>query len=132
MSTTISDIDDLQRISVQRPVYTKCSLQEAYTFNDDYKLEDDAFIHNTRRCLTKNLKINRSCMRNFLFDLFPIIKWIPKYDFRKDVFKDLIAGLTVGVIQVRIIFILFSWFEIYIFLIKYFKKKSWTAKKSKL
>jgi hypothetical protein len=103
MSTPISEISD-QRISLDRPVYNKCSLREAYTFNEDYILEDDAFIQNTKRFVIKNIRVNRNCMKNFLFDLFPIIKWLPRYDIRTDVFKDLIAGLTVGVIQVRILF----------------------------
>ena len=98
-------------IQFERPVYTQNSLKHKYAFSSDHhKLavqEDNEIFKNTKHYLIKHFKPNRSCMLNFLFDLFPIIKWIPKYDVRKDVFKDLIAGLTVGVIQVSGSFFLF-------------------------
>lgn len=34
------------------------------------------------------------------FSLFPILLWLPKYDYRKWLLSDLVSGFTVGMVQV--------------------------------
>lgn len=36
----------------------------------------------------------------FLFNLFPILDWLPKYDWESDLTADIIGGITVGVLQI--------------------------------
>uniref|UniRef100_A0A1I7UBW2 STAS domain-containing protein n=1 Tax=Caenorhabditis tropicalis TaxID=1561998 RepID=A0A1I7UBW2_9PELO len=36
----------------------------------------------------------------FLFNLFPILDWLPKYQWKSDLTADIIGGITVGVLQI--------------------------------
>ncbi|KAF1751573.1 hypothetical protein GCK72_018127 [Caenorhabditis remanei] len=36
----------------------------------------------------------------FIFDLIPILKWLPEYNWKSDLTKDFIGGITVGVMQI--------------------------------
>ncbi|CAB3398583.1 unnamed protein product [Caenorhabditis bovis] len=38
--------------------------------------------------------------RKFIFDLIPILKWLPEYDWKSNFLSDLIGGLTVGIMHV--------------------------------
>jgi MFS superfamily sulfate permease-like transporter len=39
-------------------------------------------------------------MKNFVQDRIPFIKWIRAYKIKESLVKDIIAGLTIGVIQI--------------------------------
>uniref|UniRef100_A0A914YD93 SLC26A/SulP transporter domain-containing protein n=1 Tax=Panagrolaimus superbus TaxID=310955 RepID=A0A914YD93_9BILA len=38
--------------------------------------------------------------KNKIYGTIPILEWLPKYDFKKCFFRDLIGGLTVGIMHV--------------------------------
>ena len=87
------------RISVDRPVHNRISFKEAYTFKDETHMDDDEIVRKAKSYLVKNLKPSKTCMKIFFFNLFPILKWLPKYEIKHDTVKDLLAGLTVGSIR---------------------------------
>lgn len=37
---------------------------------------------------------------NILLSIFPILSWLPKYDLKRDLISDIIAGFTVGVMHI--------------------------------
>ncbi len=37
---------------------------------------------------------------NGLFGFVPIFSWLPKYNFRRDILNDIIAGLTIGIMHI--------------------------------
>ncbi|XP_055373720.1 sodium-independent sulfate anion transporter [Condylostylus longicornis] len=41
-------------------------------------------------------KVEKTCSKQFFYDKFPIIKWLPKYKIISDGTMDFVAGLTVG------------------------------------
>jgi solute carrier family 26, other len=95
--------DDLNNIISSfnnRPIYNETILKEKYSFDDDYKLDEDEIFENTKNYLKKHYKPTQTCMRNYFVGRFPILKWITKYDIKHDILKDLVAGLTVGIIQI--------------------------------
>ena len=47
----------------------------------------------------KKLKTTIKCDKQIIFNIFPILKWLPKYK-KTDLVSDIIAGLTVGVMHI--------------------------------
>lgn len=41
-----------------------------------------------------------ACFKEFLLNLFPIFRWLPDYEWRKNLTSDVIGGVTVGVLHV--------------------------------
>jgi len=39
-------------------------------------------------------------MKLFLLDRIPFFSWLPKYNIKENLLKDVVAGLTIGVIQI--------------------------------
>lgn len=37
---------------------------------------------------------------NLLLSIFPIFQWLPKYNWRSDFSKDVVSGLTVGILHI--------------------------------
>lgn len=82
----ISDVDHPNVLKVERPYY------EQHQFNN--ALYYDNSKHKKAICSNplekfKPLKI--------LLSMFPILSWLPKYDFKRDLLSDIISGFTVGV-----------------------------------
>lgn len=50
--------------------------------------------------VAKRLKETVKCSSSTLTNFLPILKWLPKYSFRRDFTGDLIAGLTVAVMHI--------------------------------
>jgi hypothetical protein len=53
-----------------------------------------------KRYLKKYYKPSVPCMKNYLLERFPFFAWIPQYDYKENLLKDVIAGLTIGIIQI--------------------------------
>lgn len=62
--------------------------------------KSDNILQSTKNYILKYYKPNKNCMKGFLFDRIPFIKWIRKYSIKENLVKDIIAGLTIGVIQI--------------------------------
>ena len=82
------------RISIQRPVYTAADLQEVYQIQDDLHSFTKTWIYKTKAyCSFFNLWLR-------FLSFFPVLTWLPKYQFKKWFVKDLSAGLTLGIMQI--------------------------------
>jgi hypothetical protein len=62
--------------------------------------KSENIFQSTKNYIFKYYKPNKSCMKGFLFNRIPFLKWIRKYNIRDNLAKDIIAGLTIGVIQI--------------------------------
>lgn len=87
-------------ILIERPVYNEKTLQTDYSLVDGSKIDELELFKSTKSYLKKHFVPSKTCIKNFAFTKLPILGWITKYDFKHDILKDLIAGLTVGVIQI--------------------------------
>ena len=57
-------------------------------------------LYGTKRYITKHYKPSLLCLKNYCLKRFPLFDWIRKYSIKEDFLKDLIAGLTIGIIQI--------------------------------
>ena len=83
--------------SIHKP--HKVELTEKY-LNTKYHIDDlpqDDVIQSTIHYVRKNYTPSRNCMSSFFFKRVPFFDWIRKYDIKKDLIKDLTAGLTVNI-----------------------------------
>jgi len=62
--------------------------------------KSDNIFYGTKNYIKKYYKPSPTCMKNFLQDRIPFIKWIRTYKIKESLAKDIIAGLTIGVIQI--------------------------------
>jgi len=64
------------------------------------KNNDDNIIKDSIQYLKKYYKPSVVNCRRFLYKRIPPIEWIPTYDLKQYLAKDLIGGITVGLIQI--------------------------------
>ena len=62
--------------------------------------KSDNIFYGTKNYIKKYYKPSPTCMKNFVEDRIPFIKWIRAYKIKESLVKDIIAGLTIGVIQI--------------------------------
>jgi hypothetical protein len=107
--------------------FTSISVEDLITRSDaNIDLIDDEFEINQTKLSTKQLEENFSyaslqsqnifrsgykyvrkyyrpspkCLGNYMLRRVPFLKWILKYNVREDLLKDLIAGLTLGIVHI--------------------------------
>lgn len=62
--------------------------------------KSDSVWRGTKNYIVKYYKPSGNCMKNFLLDRIPFLKWIQTYDIKENLAKDIIGGLTIGVIHI--------------------------------
>lgn len=82
----------------------KKNLRVAQIYKTDRFDETDSSIvkkicANYKKRVKKNIK-DPSFYKNILYKRIPIINWLPKYRIKEYLAPDLIAGLTVGVMNI--------------------------------
>ena len=82
---------------IERPFYNENTLNTRYSFR---KLKVQTPLSSAKRYMIKNYKPSRSCMKRYFKDRFPIIKWGREYKFKEFLFRDVVGGLTIGVVQI--------------------------------
>ena len=60
---------------------------------------ENIFVQTSHFC-RKYYKPSKGCMKNFILDRLPFLRWLANYDVKEALAKDILAGLTVGVIQI--------------------------------
>ena len=73
------------------------TLVEKYSFKP---VKSENIIESIGNYLLKYYKPSKGCMKLYLLDRIPFIKWISSYDFKNDLLRDFIAGVTIGIIQI--------------------------------
>lgn len=52
------------------------------------------------RKLQKSCQCSSGKVRNMIFDFLPVLRWLPKYDLKKNILGDMMSGLIVGILLV--------------------------------
>ncbi len=61
---------------------------------------DTHILKDLKNYAKKRYVPNKVNMKNMFFSFFPIIQWLSKYKFREYFLKDLIGGITLGIVLV--------------------------------
>jgi hypothetical protein len=70
------------------------------------KLAGDNILESTKTYVRKYYKPSGPCFMNYFLERFPFFKWITLYNVREDLVKDLVAGITIGVVHIpQLVFI---------------------------
>ena len=80
-----------------RPVMSAKYLESNYQYKD-FQGQNPA--KSTIKYVKKYYKPSKTCCSNYLLKRIPFINWIINYDLKEALLKDLIGGITVGIIQV--------------------------------
>jgi hypothetical protein len=67
---------------------------------DFHPKKQESFFYGTQKYLKNHYKPSLICFKNYTFDRLPILKWILDYNVKEDFVKDLVGGLTLGIIQI--------------------------------
>jgi len=89
---------DKMHVEVHRPVYTQMEFNETYNFVIENKLDNTKQI--LRGLAYKHCAPSGLCIKKLLLSLFPFIGIMSQYNVRRDLFSDIIAGLTVGIMHI--------------------------------
>jgi MFS superfamily sulfate permease-like transporter len=84
-------------INIKRPNFNESKLNEAYSFQ---KFKSDNVFKSAGHYLKKYYKPSRGCCNRYVQNRLPIIKWMKEYDIKKNLLKDIIGGLTIGVVTI--------------------------------
>ena len=90
--TNNTDLFDLHRRN-----FNQTEFEAAFPAKDP---ESDNPIKSTFHYIFKYYKPSGNCATHFLFDRLPFIGWMRDYKLKEYLIKDLIAGLTIGVIHI--------------------------------
>ena len=83
---------------MDKPFYNEKTLKEKYKIRDEWN--KDETLDQIKSYFNKNYKPSKKCMQIFLHSKLPIVNWMRKIDFKNDILKDIVAGLTVGIILI--------------------------------
>lgn len=77
--------------------FTEKELADAFEYK---KINGEDVLGSTANYIKKYYKPSGDCLLNYIFHRIPFLDWIRSYDLRQDLVKDLIAGLTIGVVHI--------------------------------
>uniref|UniRef100_A0A8R1HPN8 STAS domain-containing protein n=2 Tax=Caenorhabditis japonica TaxID=281687 RepID=A0A8R1HPN8_CAEJA len=85
---------------VQRGAMNQAQFDEKFDYNKPH-LENEV-KKQTRKFIRRFYEPFTSChaFKLFILSLFPILQWLPNYNWKADLTADIIGGITVGVMQV--------------------------------
>lgn len=86
------------KVKVNRPVYTQLEFNEKYNFTTEDRSKNVS--QRLRDLLYKQCTPSGPCVKKSLLSWFPFIDILRHYSLRHDLFSDIIAGLTVGIMHI--------------------------------
>ncbi len=99
LQTSTDTSQTLQSISIERPVYTQPHFDEVIA-----QSQPDPRYSKTAKDRLNGIKdkfrCSAQCTKQFLFGVLPFIGIMKDYNIRTDLLSDILAGLTVGIMQI--------------------------------
>jgi len=86
------------KVKVDRPVYTQLQFRERYNFTTEDRSKNVS--QQLREAVRKKCMPSGPCLKRSLLSWFPFIGIMSHYSLRHDIFNDIIAGLTVGIMHI--------------------------------
>ena len=80
-----------------RPHMTERTFSQIYQFQET---KSENIIESTRRYIKKNYTPSPDCFKRILDARLPPVKWLREYKIREYLLKDIIGGITMGIIEV--------------------------------
>lgn len=90
------DLKD-EHVSIERPVFTE------NIFGSNYKREqseESEIIQAVKNKAQSLCSFDKKCVKKFLYNRIPCIKWLKDYRIKEYLGYDIVAGLTVGVLYI--------------------------------
>lgn len=94
-TTSLAVAQKSNTVSVARPVFTQEKFDDGFEKREP---EDFDFKGKIRKCFTCDC--SKKCWKDFAYRLFPFITIMSSYSPREDLSGDVIAGLTVGIMNI--------------------------------
>jgi hypothetical protein len=93
---------EVDAVPPERPVHTidtfdAKNMEQAFGYRE---LEGDNAFKSTATYLKKYYRPSGDCLLNFFFHRLPFFDWIRTYNIKEDLAKDLVGGLTLGVVHI--------------------------------
>ena len=88
-----------QSINIERPVYTQPHFDEVIAQNQP----DPRYSKSAKERLDglkSKCECSVQCTKRFLFGILPFIRIMKDYNIKTDLVSDILAGLTVGIMQI--------------------------------
>lgn len=85
------------RFLSNRPYLNETTINKRYTFK---RLKSDNVIEGAGHYLKKNYKPSWTCLRHQFKSRLPIVSWLRNYDVRENLLKDIVCGITMGIIEI--------------------------------
>lgn len=89
-------VDDKNLLDA-RTTYDEKSIVEKFKYK---QAKSDNVLKSTKHYLGKNYAPNTNCVKMFMLNFLPIIDWMRNYNIRINLIKDVIGGLTIGIVQI--------------------------------
>ena len=96
---TADNAENWQSINIERPVYTQPHFDEVIAQNNP----DQRYSKSARErlwALRSKCICSVQCTKSFFFGILPFIRIMKEYNIRTDLVSDILAGLTVGIMQI--------------------------------
>ena len=87
-------------IAIARKVYDENLLASAHGYSGHEETGDKKQYLRTLRKKLSSCSCSASCFSSFVARLVPIIRWLPKYNVKKDLLADITGGVTVGIMHI--------------------------------
>jgi len=86
-------------IRIERKVYDESVPLLATRRSTDSSLENKGYLQAVKTKVS-SVSCSKDSFCQWLVDLFPIIRWLPKYNIKRDLVADISGGLTVGIMHI--------------------------------
>lgn len=73
--------------------FTEKYIEEKKEFQ---KLKYNNALKRTENLISKRFKPSRLCLKRLIIKRLPIFLWLPKYDYKENLFKDFTGGINVS------------------------------------
>eukprot|EP00795_Rhopilema_esculentum_P000427 gene427-10098_t len=84
-----------RELEINRSVYNEIQFSKKFL-----KAKKETSLRSKVREYTSKLQVTRKRLAIFILSLVPVLNWLPKYSYKRDLVRDMASGLTVGIMQI--------------------------------